>query len=192
MPVICSSGTGNPTEERTFYSPDREPTTGGLPVPLLQITRMNDYVLPHPMLQHKEAAANFAGSGPSGEYLPSDMRAAYYGKGPLTGAGQSIGIFSFDGYLASDVKLYYSTTGMSSTVPIRNVLVGGFSGACTTVTSPTSSACDDGQQVLDIVNALGRAPGIQQIQFYEGSRDTEILNRMATDNAAQALTSSSA
>jgi subtilase family serine protease len=180
----------HPTEERTFYSPDREPTTVGLPVPLLQITGMNDYVLPHPMLQHKEAAANFAGSGPSGEYLPSDMRAAYYGKGPLTGAGQSIGIFSFDGYLASDVKLYYSKTGMSSTVPIKNVLVGGFSGACTTVSSPTSSTCDDGEQVLDIVNAIGMAPGIKQILFYEGSSDTEILNRMATDNVAKVLSSS--
>jgi xanthomonalisin len=118
------------------------------------------------------------------------MRAAYYGKGPLTGAGQSIGIFSFDGYLASDVQLYYATTGMSSTVPIRNVLVGGFSGACTTVTSPTSSACDDGEQVLDIVNAIGMAPGIKEILFYEGSSDTEILNRMATDNAAKVLSSS--
>jgi subtilase family serine protease len=82
----------HPTEERAFYSPDREPTTVGLNVALLQITGMNNYVLPHSMLQHKEAAANFTGSGPSGEYLPSDIRAAYYGKGPLTGAGQSIGI----------------------------------------------------------------------------------------------------
>jgi subtilase family serine protease len=180
----------HPTEERAFYSPDREPTTVGLKVPLLQITGMNNYVLPHPMLQHKEAAANFAGSGPSGEYLPSDMRAAYYGNGPLTGAGQSIGIFSFDGYLASDVRLYYSKTGMSSTVPIKNVLVGGFSGACTAVSSPTSSACDDGEQVLDIVNAIGMAPGIKQILFYEGSSDTEILNRMATDNVAKVLSSS--
>jgi subtilase family serine protease len=180
----------HPTEERAFYSPDREPTTVGLSVPLLQITGMNNYVLPHPMLRHKEAAANFVGSGPSGEYLPSDMRAAYYGNGPLTGAGQSIGIFSFDGYLASDVRLYYSKTGMSSTVPIRNVLVGGFSGACTAVSSPTSSACDDGEQVLDIVNAIGMAPGIKQILFYEGSSDTEILNRMATDNVAKVLSSS--
>jgi subtilase family serine protease len=180
----------HPTEERAFYSPDREPTTVGLNVALLQITGMNNYVLPHSMLQHKEAAANFTGSGPSGEYLPSDIRAAYYGKGPLTGAGQSIGIFSFDGYLADDVKLYYSKTGMSSSVPIRNVLVGGFSGACTTVSSPPSSTCDDGEQVLDIVNAIGMAPGIKQVLFYEGSSDTEILNRMATDNLANVLSSS--
>jgi subtilase family serine protease len=180
----------HPTQGRTFYSPDREPTAAGLSVPLLQITGMNNYVLPHPMLRHSALAANVAGSGPSGEYLPSDMRAAYYGNGPLTGAGQSIGIFSFDGYLASDVQLYYSTTGMSSSVPITNVLVGGFSGACTGVSSPTSSTCDDGEQVLDIVNAIGMAPGITQILFYEGSSNTEILNQMATDNIAKVLSSS--
>jgi subtilase family serine protease len=179
----------HPTEGRTFYSPDREPTVLGLSVQLLQITGLNNYVLPHPMLRHK-AAANPTGSAPSGEYLPSDLRAAYYGNGPLTGAGQSIGIFSFDGYLASDVQLYYSTTGMSSSVPINNVLVGSFNGACTGVTSPSSATCDDGEQVLDIVNAIGMAPGIQQILFYEGSSNTEILNRMATDNAAKVLSSS--
>ena len=180
----------HPTEARTFYSPDREPTAVGLSVPLLQITGLSNYVLPHPMLRHKAAAANVTGSGPSGEYLPTDMRAAYYGTGPLTGSGQSIGIFSFDGYLASDVQLYYSKTGMSSSVPIRNVLVGGFSGACTGVSSPTSSTCDDGEQVLDIVNAIGMAPGITQILFYEGSSNTEILNQMATDNVAKVLSSS--
>src|ERR1700730_12907190 len=180
----------DPIGGRTFYSPDREPAAVGLSVPLLQITGMNNYVLPHPMLRHTEAAANSAGSGPSGEYLPSDMRAAYYGNGPLTGAGQSIGILSFDGYLASDVQLYYSKTGMTSTVPIKNVLVGGFNGACTTVGSPTSSTCDDGEQELDIVNAIGMAPGIKQILFYEGSSDTEILNQMASDNVAKVLSPS--
>jgi subtilase family serine protease len=180
----------DPIEGRTCYSPDREPAAVGLSVPLLQITGMNNYVLPHPMLRHKATAANFTGSGPSSEYLPSDMRVAYYGNGPLTGAGQSIGILSFDGYLASDVQLYYSKTGMTSTVPIKNVLVGGFNGACTTVGSTTSSTCDDGEQVLDIVNAIGMAPGIKQILFYEGSSDTEILNQMASDNVAKVLSSS--
>jgi subtilase family serine protease len=185
----------SPTKARTFYSPDREPTVVGLSVPLLQITGMNNYVLPQSMLRHRavESAAgsvSVTGSGPAGEYLPSDMRAAYYGNGPLTGAGQTIGIFSFDGYLASDVQLYYSKTGMSSNVPINNVLVDGFSGACTAVTSPTSSSCDDGEQVLDIVNAIGMAPGIKQILFYEGSSNTEILNQMATDNVAKVLSSS--
>jgi len=185
----------HPAEARTFYSPDREPTVVGLSVPLLQITGMNNYVLPQSRLRHNAvasaaAAAGATGSGPAGEYLPSDMRAAYYGNGPLTGAGQIIGIFSFDGYLASDLQLYYSKTGMSSQVPIKNVLVGGFDGACTAVSSPTSSTCDDGEQVLDIVNAIGMAPGITQILFYEGSSNSEILNQMATDNIAKVLSSS--
>jgi xanthomonalisin len=179
----------HPVDGRTFYSPDREPTAVGLSVPLLQITGMSNYVLPHPMLR-RSAATNLTGSAPPFEYLPSDMRAAYYGKGPLTGASQSIGILSFDGYLASDVQLYYSKTGMASTVPIRNVLVGGFGGACTAVGSTANSTCDDGEQVLDIVNAIGMAPGLQQILFYEGSSDTEILNQMATDNIAKVLSSS--
>jgi subtilase family serine protease len=179
----------HPTEGRTFYSPDREPTVVGLSVPLLQITGMNNYILPHQMLK-RSAAANLSGSGPGGEYLPSDMRAAYYGKGPLTGAGQTVGIFSFDGYRASDVQLYYSKTRMSATVPIKNVLVGGFNGACTSVSSPTSSTCDDGEQVLDIVNVIGMAPGLSEILFYEGSSNTEILNQMATDNVAKVLSSS--
>ena len=179
----------HPSESRTFYSPDREPSTMGLNVRLLQVTGLNDYVLPRPLMRHL-ATASPTGSGPSGEFLPSDIRAAYYGGGPLTGAGQTIGIFSFDGYLASDVQLYYSQTGMSSTVPIKNVLVDGFSGECTAVSSPTSSTCDDGEQVLDIVNAIGMAPGIAQILFYEGSSNTEILNQMAVDNIAKVLSSS--
>jgi len=180
----------HPAESRTFYSPDREPSTVGLNVPLLQVTGMNNYVLPSPLLRHLATTNPAAGSGPSGQFLPSDLRVAYYGNGPLTGAGQTIGILSFDGYLASDVQLYYSTTGMSSAVPISNVLVGGFSGACTSVSSPTSSTCDDGEQVLDIVNAIGMAPGVTQILFYEGSSNTEILNQMAVDDTAKVLTSS--
>ena len=186
----------HPNDSRIFFSPNHEPTPVGLSVQLLQITGMNDFVLPHPMLRHATASSpngavpNLNGSGPSGEYLPSDMRAAYYGNGPLTGTGQSIGIFSFDGYLASDVSLYYSKTGTSYPVPIKNVLVDGYNGACTSVSSPTDSTCDDGEQVLDIVNAVGMAPGIQQILFYEGSSNTEILNQMATDNIAKVLSSS--
>jgi xanthomonalisin len=181
----------HPSEGRVFYSADREPNPVGLSVPLLQITGMNNYILPHSMLRRGTATRLAgSGSGPGGEYLPSDMRAAYYGKGPLTGSGQTIGIFSFDGYLASDVQLYFSKTGMVSKVPIQNVLVGGYNGACTAIGSSTTSTCDDGEQVLDIVNAIGMAPGIKQVLFYEGLHDTQILNQMATDNIAKVLSSS--
>src|SRR3569833_545551 len=181
----------HPREGRIFYSADREPDPVGLAVPLLQITGLSNYVLPRPLHQRGRAAGlTGPGSGPSGEYLPSDMRAAYYGKGPLTGAGQTIGILSFDGYLPSDVKLFFSKTHMVSKVPIKNVLVNGFSGACTTPGSTVNSPCDDGEQVLDIVNAIGMAPGIKEVLFYEGASDTQILNQMAVDNTAKVLSSS--
>lgn len=66
----------HPTDSRMFYSPDREPATVGLNVPLLQVTGMNDYVLPRPLMQHR-TPANATGSGPSGGFLPRDLRAAY-------------------------------------------------------------------------------------------------------------------
>jgi subtilase family serine protease len=182
------------SENRTFFAPDREPTTG-LPFALLSVTGLTDYVLPHRMLKKGNATkaaaaiANITGSGPGNTYLPSDMRAAYYGSGSLTGAGQAIGIFSFDGYLASDVTLFYSKTGMSSSVPIQNVLVNGYNGKCS-ANGTGSGTCDDGEQVLDIVNAIGMAPGISKVLFYEGNDDTNILNQMATDNTAKVLSCS--
>jgi xanthomonalisin len=182
----------HPSQGRIFYSADREPSPVGLSVPLLQITGMSNFVLPHPMLKRgvTGATTNPFGSGPSGQFLPSDMRAAYYGKGPLTGAGQTIAILSFDGYLDSDLKLYYSKTGMDAKVPVKNVLVDDFKGACTTVGSTADSPCDDGEQILDIVNAIGMAPGLKQVLFYEGDRDTLILNQIATDNIAKVISSS--
>jgi len=179
----------HPTESRTFFAPDREPTID-LAVPLLQITGLNNFALPHTHLRHGDAllavrsTGRLSGSGPSGQFLPSDMRAAYYGSsGTLTGAGQTVGIFSFEGYKSSDVQLFYTKTGMTSNVPISNVLVNGFSGSC-------GSGCDDGEQVLDIVNVIGMAPGLSKVLFYEGSSATNVLNQMAADNTAKILSCS--
>jgi subtilase family serine protease len=189
----------HPTEDRTFFSADREPSAIGLDIPLLQISGLNNFNLPHSKLHKgKSPIAHTTGSGPSGEFLPSDMRAAYYGSGSLNGSGQTIGIFSFDGYQTSDVSLYYSSTGTSSSVPVNNVLVNGYNGACVSFNSNgtiNTSVCDDGEQILDIVNAIGMAPGITQILFYEGdpsssTADTDELNRMVTDNTAKVISCS--
>jgi subtilase family serine protease len=75
-------------------------------------------------------------------------------------------------------------------VPIQNVLVNGYSGVCDAGDGSGTSPCDDGEQVLDIVNVIGMAPGLSKVIFYEGSSATDILNQMATDNSAKVLSSS--
>ena len=185
----------HPTENRTFYAPDHEPTVD-LGVQLLHINGLDNYARPHTQMRHRPAsetamvARASSGSGPSGDYLPSDIRAAYYGSGSLTGSGQTAAIFSYDGYQTSDLSGYYSATGASDPgVPVNNVLVNGFNGACTNP-STGSSSCSDGEQILDIANLAGMAPGLTQILFYEGTSAGDILNQMASDDKASVITSS--
>jgi subtilase family serine protease len=189
----------HPSENRLFFAPDREPTTD-LSVPLLHVDGLDNYVRPRPMLRRPSvaekarAAQKVSGSGPSGNYLPSDIRAAYYGSGTLTGTGQTVAIVSFDGYQSSDLSGYYSSTGAKNPkVPVKNVLVAGFNGACT---GSSGASCSDGEQILDIANVAGMAPGLKQILFYEvgnpgeGTSANALLNKIATDNEASVISCS--
>lgn len=192
---------------RIFHAPDREPAVD-LAVPLLAVSGL-DTAQPKISHLHRAATASasnspaaegasnivahITGSGPRNTYLPSDMRAAYYGSGPLTGTGQTVAIFSYDGYNSTDLSLYYASTGTSSKVPVSNILVNGYNGACFGFNANGSinyNTCDDGEQVLDIVNVIGMAPGLSQVLFYEGNSSTDVLNKMATDNTAKVISSS--
>jgi subtilase family serine protease len=177
----------HPTENRTFYSPDREPSLE-LSVPVTHIAGLNNFSLPRP--KFKRAPANFrrnsTGSGPGGTYLGSDMRAAYYGGTALTGSGQAVGLLEFDGYNMSDVTASFA--GQRNTVSIQNVLLDG---------ATAGSDGDDGEQVLDIVQAASMAPGLSQIRVYIapgnsqiGVGDVDIFNDMATENVAKQLSCS--
>jgi subtilase family serine protease len=172
----------HPTEHRTFYSPDREPSLS-LGVRVAHIAGLNNFSLPRPMLKQAangQAVADVTGSGPGGSYLGSDMRAAYYGGTTLTGTGQAVGILEFGGYNLNDVNATFTNAGQSYTVPINNVLLDGATGA---------AEGDDGEQVLDIVQAIGMAPGLSQVRVYigVGNDDAIILNSMATENIAKQL-----
>jgi subtilase family serine protease len=177
----------HPTENRTFYSPDREPSLDQS-VPVTHIAGLNNFSLPRP--KFKRAPANFrrnsTGSGQGGAYLGSDMRAAYYAGATLTGSGQAVGLLEFDGYNVSDVTASFA--GQPNSVPIQNVLLDGAS---------AGSDGDDGEQVLDIVQAASMAPGMSQIRVYIapgtsqiGVGDVDIFNEMATDNIAKQLSCS--
>jgi hypothetical protein len=177
--------------DRTFHAPDREPTTASMPIPLLFVEGLDDYSLPSTGVERSEVPTSVNGSGPNNSYLPSDMRAAYYGKGSLAGTGQTVAILSLNGYHDADLRTYFEYTTTTQTVPVSNVLVNDFSGECTVVASnPVCQQCDDAEQILDIVNVMGMAPGLSQILFYEGSLATDILNVIAADNKAATITSS--
>lgn len=173
----------HPTENRTFYSPDREPSLD-LSVAVAHIAGLNNYSLPHPTLVENPNAvlANITGSGPSGSYLGSDMRSAYYGGSTLKGTGQSVGIVSFVGYDKSDVDLTFTNASQSYSVPVNKVLLDGVSGA--------SYGSYSAEPVLDIVQTIGMAPGLDQVRVYIGNSDVDILSSMASENIAKQLSCS--
>ncbi len=126
----------HPTENRTFYAPDREPTTD-LPFSLWHISGLDNYSIPHPLFVKKSDYAKAhgikpadvvthatTGSGPSASFLGSDMRAAYYGGTALTGAGQNLGLFEYAGTDLADLTTYFNNVGQTNNVPDHPALDG--------------------------------------------------------------------
>ncbi len=182
----------HPTEDRTFYAPDREPTVN-LPFALWHISGLDNYSIPKPRLVNRkdyalshgmdpEAVVSHAttGSGPSASFLGSDMRAAYYGGTALTGAGQNLGLFEYLGTDLADLNTYYKNVGQTNTVPITILSTDGTSTSC--VDSGRRGGCDDTEQTLDMTQALGMAPGLASLVMYVGSTDTAIISAMTTHN----------
>lgn len=180
----------HPTENRTFYAPDREPTVN-LPFALWHISGLDNFSKPHPLLVKKSDYAKAhgmaadkviahatTGSGPSASFLGSDMRAAYYGGTALTGAGQNLGLLEFVGTDIADLQTYYRNIGQRIKVPVSLISVDGTSTSC--VYSKAGGYCDDTEQTLDLTQALGMAPGLSTLAMYIGSTDTAIISAMTT------------
>ena len=177
----------HPTENRTFFAPDQEPSVDP-GVPIQGISGLNNFEPPKPMglryaKKNEIVKTNQTGSGPDGFFLGSDMRAAYAPGTTLTGAGQAIGLFEFGPYNLSDVQAYFSFIGQPLNVPIYNVLVDGVSPVC-------GAGCDDGEEVIDIQQSISMAPALSAVIVYEGNNDTDMFNQMATDNVAKSLSCS--
>ncbi len=176
----------HPTENRTFYAPDREPTVA-LPFSLWHISGLDNYSIPKPRLVNRkdyalshgmdpEAVSSHAttGSGPSASFLGSDMRAAYYGSGSLTGAGQTVGLLEYYGTDLADVTTYFTNAKQTNNVPITLLSTDKTSTSC------VYPSCDDTEQTLDITQAIGMAPGLANLVVYIGSTDTAIISSMTT------------
>ncbi len=201
----------HPSEPRTFYAPDAEPSVA-LETPILSVAGLNDYVLPRPMnlqaFAHRRPLGaqaqtgagpdgNFTlpagltfvpgigpqtGSGPSGDFIGNDFRAAYVPGVVLTGVGQTVGLVEFDcGFYTNDIVAYESLAGLPN-VPVTAVLIDGYNGGP-----------GDGNNLevsLDIEMAISMAPGLNQVLVYEGSWPDDILLQMAEDDVAQQLSAS--
>jgi hypothetical protein len=169
----------HPTEAREFYASDVEPSVN-LAVPILHISGLDNYSLPHPNLELRPAGAAASakpnsGSGPSGTYRGSDFRTAYVPGTSLTGTGQTVGLLQFDGFYASDIATYASQAGLPS-IPVTVVPIDGG------VSTPGGG---DDEVSLDIEMVMSMAPGVTNIYVYEAPNPSpwvDLLNAMATHN----------
>jgi kumamolisin len=193
----------DPTEDRTFFAIDREPTVD-LPFQLWHISGLDNDSQPHPLYVKKSDYAKAhgidpnkvvthatTGSGPSASFLGSDMRAAYYGGTALTGTGQNIALFEFAGTDLSDLSTYYKNVGQTEPYTPTLISTGGYGTSCV---DSGSSACDDTEQTLDMTQAMGMAPGSTMLYMYvcgdvlaSGSgniSDTACISAMVSTTAA--------
>ncbi|MFZ1941954.1 MAG: protease pro-enzyme activation domain-containing protein [Terracidiphilus sp.] len=202
----------HPTENRLFFSPDRDPSLY-LGVSIKGISGLSNFSVPRPALARPalggggSSPSGGPGSGPYGSYLPSDMRAAYYGSGPLTGSGQCVGLAEFGGYGIGDVVSTFNgyateTPSGSNYILTYTPPAGGGPYNIQITNLPQNSANigtyngDEIEVVLDIAQAIGMAPGMSQVRVYfapdawtvvgndefpSSNDDTVILNQMAAD-----------
>lgn len=147
----------HPTEARTFFAPDVEPSLD-LDVPVLAISGLDDFVMPHSSIHHLpkgESTKIAAGSYnyPSGGtlYMGSDFRHAFAPGTTLNGSGQVLGLYAKDGFTPADITAYEATSGVPN-VPILYVPVNGKTNVSNTFGPPP-----DEEPPLDIEMAISMA-----------------------------------
>lgn len=175
----------HPTESRTFYAPDTEPSFDRT-LSILSVSGLDNYVLPRPMnlknAFHRSlnATPHVTGSGPRGNFIGKDFRAAYAPGVTLDGSGQAVGLFELDGYFPGDIAEYEALTGLPN-VTVTNVLLNG---------RGASAGLNNVEVALDIEMVISMAPALSKVIVYEGNSPNDVLNRMATDNQARQLSCS--
>lgn len=175
----------HPTEKRDFYSPDTEPSVDST-LPILNVSGLNNFVLPHPLSVKKATAAGGKpgnGSGPFGGYIGSDFRNAYVPNSTLNGSGQIVGLLQFDGYFPSDIQTYEGLAGLTN-VPLQNILLDGFNGA---------PGGNNDEVALDIEMSISMAPALAKVVLFEagpfGNPD-DILSAMTSHSEIKQFSAS--
>jgi len=192
--------TGPRPDGTTFFGPDRAPSLD-LSLPLLGVGGLDNYILPKP--------ATSGGSGPIGyqwsinSMESVDLRSAYLGPAgsacnALTGTGQSVGLFAYEGFNPADITTLQQTSGLIGVPPVKVILAANNT-AC------PSFGCADGQSIsyaadqnnneisLDIAAAMQMAPGAQIVLFQDanGSGNPEPnLNQVIANPLVRQVSSS--
>jgi kumamolisin len=176
---------------RDFHAPDDDPEVpdyiasrivGVIGLDNAEICHTHSYSKP---INWRSAEPMSIGTGPSGGMTPKDISTAYnLNSFDSKGSGQVLGLFELDGYNASDITAYEKYFSLPS-VPLKNVLLGGFSG---------KAGSNASEVVLDIELMVAMAPNAKQIIVYEGPNTNSgilsIFNRIATDNLAKQISTS--
>ncbi len=187
-------------EGRSYYAPNSELSTSSA-APLLSVVGLSTRELPQPRLDTSKVKAigssrntngtrvnalvqSFTtGSGPDGQFLGSDMRAAYAPGVASAGEGQSVGLIELGPYNLSDVYAYFSLVNQPLQVPIYNIYLD-VDGVC-------GSGCDDGEEVIDAEQAISMAPKMSGLLIYtaygSGSDALTAFTQAANDNVAKQL-----
>ncbi len=165
----------HPRENREFYAPDVEPSVE-TNVHILDVSGLDNYTLPHPMLHVVSPAGSAVpstGSGPLGNYWGIDFRNAFVPGVELDGSGQMVGLVDFtNGYYASDIASYETRTHLPN-VPLQQVLLDNSSG------EPSGNT---GEASLDIDMVISMATNLAEVVIFQGDIWDDILNTMASSN----------
>ena len=183
----------HPTESRTFFAPDAEPSID-FSVPILHISGLDNYLIPHPAVLKKNPLNNrptgvlpASGSAPDGSsYMGNDFRAAYAPGVKLNGGGQAVALLELDGYYTNDITAYESLAGLPN-ITLTNILIDGFSG---------SAGGNNMEVALDIEMVIAMATNLTQVAVYEAQNNgnnaniVDMLNTIVTNNLAKQISSS--
>ena len=179
-------------EGRVFHAPDAEPA---IPAALAGkiagvIGLQNSAVWRSHAVRRRglpQTIGTPIGTGVGGGLTPNDIKAAYnLSTTPLTGKGQTLGLYEADGYSPSDITTYASSFGLPL-VPLQNVLVDGATGV-------PSASDNPGEVTLDIELMMALAPGATAIYVYETPNDGPGIlagyAQIADDDAAKEISTS--
>ncbi len=193
-----------------FYANDSDPTPDS-PVPIHYISGLNNFHRPFSKLKKASKSQSGehsigpkTGTGPDGFYRGNDFRDAYVPNVPVTvnGAGQSVALLEYDGYILSDITSYLagSNPPVTAAAPVPVFCDGA------TSSNPSSQGVtnrNEDEVVLDIDMVNCMAPGAQVVVYmvpgaifnsgtqaqYDTAAD-DMLLQMANDGTCLQISSS--